>query len=424
MRLRVLAALVATAAISIALFGLPLAELVQEYYRDQAAIELQQHAAAVAAGSLDAATIDGANQVDDDRLVATYDSHGRRLAGTGPDQADAVVTAALHGSATRDLGDTGTVIVAVPTTAGAAEVAVVRGESPATVVDDRVRLAWAAIVGLALTVVAVVATGAWFLSRRLVRPVASLTLDLAQLGAGDFTISPTRTGVTEIDQAHEALVTTATRLGDTLARERAFSADVSHQLRTPITSLRLGIEGELAAPRADPTIALQEALDEIDRLEATTEDLLVLARQPAAAREEIDVADVIDTTIASWQPRFAAHHRTVVARTAGACTARVGPGRLAQTLDILLDNALKHATGSCEIDTTHHDGHVLIAVRDKGPATKPPPEKRSDDGRRLGLDLARRLVETDGGRLRLPTSTISAFTIVLPDSKDRDDARD
>jgi signal transduction histidine kinase len=424
MRLRVLAALVATAAVSIALFGLPLAELVQEYYRDQAAIEVQQHAASVAVGPLDPTTIDATNHVDVDHLVATYDTHGRRLGGTGPDQADAVVNAALHGSATRDLGDTGAIVVAVPTTSGAAPVAVVRGESPASVVDNRVRLAWAAIVGLAVTVVAVVATGAWFLSRRLVRPVESLTVDLAQLGAGDFDISPTRTGVAEIDQAHEALVTTATRLGDTLEQERAFSADVSHQLRTPITSLRLAIEGELAAPRADPTVALHEALEEIDRLEATTEDLLVLARQPAAARHAIDVAEIIDATAARWQPRFARVDRELVAGSSGDCTARVAPGRLAQTLDILLDNALKHATGSCHIDAVRRGDHVHIAVHDDGPTTgEAAAVERRLDGRRLGLDLARRLVETDGGRLRLPSSGASAYTVVVPARTiDHDDA--
>jgi signal transduction histidine kinase len=415
MRRRVLAALVATAAISVALFGLPLAELVQEYYRDQAAIELQQHVASVAAGALDPKTMDAINRNDTDHLVATYDAHGRRLTGTGPDQADAVVIAALQGASTRSRGDTGTITLASPAPGGVAPVAVVRGESPASVVDGRVRLAWVAIVALALAVVAVVTTGAWFLSRRLVRPVARLTTDLTLLGDGDFSITPLRTGVAEIDQAHQALVLTANRLGDTLERERAFSADVSHQLRTPITSLRLSIEGELTAPRSDPTVALREALDEIDRLEATTEDLLTLARQPTAAREPIDVTEVIHRAFERWQPRFADDHRTLEANTSVGCTAIVARGRLDQALDILLDNALAHATGRCQIGSHRHDHHIHIDVVDEGPAPRPAVhEGGSTTGRRLGLDLARRLVETDGGRLRLPLSDTSAFTIVLP----------
>ena len=66
----------------------------------------------------------------------------------------------------------------------------------------------------------------------------------------------------------------AARLAELAERERTFSARASHQLRTPLTSLRLIVEAELARPRPDPATALHEVLSETDRLEQAINDLL------------------------------------------------------------------------------------------------------------------------------------------------------
>ena len=89
------------------------------------------------------------------------------------------------------------------------------------------------------------------------------------LGDGDFTIDVPRSGVPELDQAGQAMTATARRLDDLVSRERAFSADASHQLRTPIAGLRAAIQTELAFPRPDRTEVLREAISDIDRLERT-----------------------------------------------------------------------------------------------------------------------------------------------------------
>jgi hypothetical protein len=78
-------------------------------------------------------------------------------------------------------------------------------------------------------------------------------------------------------------------------------------------------------------------------------------------------------------------------------------------------DAAQRATGTCRIIAARRDDHLHIEVTDEGPALRAPDHERGEAaGHRLGLDLARRLVETDGGRLRLPTSDTAPLTIVLP----------
>src|SRR5438105_1399214 len=80
------------------------------------------------------------------------------------------------------------------------------------------------------------------------------------LAPGDFTVRAERSGVREADTASQALEDTASQLGQLLERERAFSSDVSHQLRTPLTALMVGLESALTRPDADLRPALHDAL--------------------------------------------------------------------------------------------------------------------------------------------------------------------
>lgn len=424
MRLRVLLAMVAASALSLALFALPLAELVQEYYRDQTHVALDERiTTALAALSRDPTRAAEQNN-DPDYQIGVYGPDGSRIAGLGPDPGDAIVSDAASGQTASVLGDDGSIAVAVPTSGGPATV--IRGEASSALIDARVRTAWAAIVGLAGGVLAVVGLGAWFLSRRLVRPVDQLTADLHRLGDGDFDIAATTTGVSEIDAAHDALAATAARLEDTLQRERAFTADVAHQLRTPIASLRLGIEAELQAPRADPHLALHDALDEVDRLQSTTEDLLSLARHTDVTAGPIDTNDWLREGARRWEGPYRDATRTIVVDLDGELPPMRGHrGRLDQVLDIALDNALRHGQGKVTVTADAPGRHVHIAVADEGPGParvpSAPGQPVGADGKRIGLDLARRIVESEGGRLRLAVNAQPAVTLILPTAPTAED---
>jgi signal transduction histidine kinase len=137
---------------------------------------------------------------------------------------------------------------------------------------------------LALLVLGVAAAIGHVVAGRLARPVRRLGDAAVQLGDGDFALNVPHSGVPELDRAAQAMTSTARRLDDLVTRERAFSSDASHQLRTPLAGLRAAIETELEFPRADPTAVLHEAVSDIDRLEQTITELLSIVLQPQRLR--------------------------------------------------------------------------------------------------------------------------------------------
>src|SRR5205807_6734297 len=129
---------------------------------------------------------------------------------------------------------------------------------------------------------------------RLAAPLERLTRVARALGDGDFTVRAERSGVREADTASQALEDTAAQLGTLLDREQAFSSDVSHQLRTPLTALMVGLESALTRPDADPRTALRDALSRSEHLSDTVEDLISLVRRPGFAGTPVDLGVLID----------------------------------------------------------------------------------------------------------------------------------
>ncbi len=417
---------------AIAAFFVPAAIALSKAEGEAQVVELQREASDAAA-RLDprVADADGRSaeaghggQGDSERLerpalsghrhdYAVYDAAGKKLSGTGPSVADVAVRAAMAGTSTTGLVGRERV-AAVPLSGGGA----VRAAEPASEAENRTR---GAVIRLGLAALVVLVAGslaAWLLARRLTEPLRQLGRSAARLGGGDFTATAATTGITEIDEVAEALNSSATRIGTLVERERRLTADSSHQLRTPIAGLRLALEGELAAPRPDPTALIREALGAVDRLEDTVTSLTDLARD-VASTEPFEVDGVIAAAVHRWQPLFSRAGRSI---NIGPLTQATSPTRRAAIetiLDVLLDNALHHGRGRVSIETDTASGSARLSVADEGSCLLGDDRlferhQSSTGSTGIGLHLARSLSEAEGARLRLIRPTPTTFQLLLP----------
>jgi signal transduction histidine kinase len=309
----------------------------------------------------------------------------------------------------------GELVLAVPVVNGARAIGVVRAALPVSDLYLRVGLIW-----LAMAALAVVAIGAsWLMARRsttrLVRPLEELAAAAERLGDGDFTARGPRAGIAEIDQVGEALDATATRIGETLERERAFSAEASHQLRTPLTGLRLQLEAALETPDSDPYTAIRAGIASADRLERTIEDLLALGRERRAPRAELALDVLLEEVRQAGEALLAPHGRTLRIIREDPPPARAAAAAVRQVLGVLLDNAATHGRGTVTVVARDAGDALAIDVADEGPDLgETDPFATAPSGHGIGLRLARSLAEAEGGRLRLHLPSPPTFTLLLP----------
>jgi signal transduction histidine kinase len=423
MRARIQWVGVVAAALAIGLFGVPLAVAVVVLLRADERGELDRvaetTAVRVAADLAAGRTPTQLPEGEDGMHVAVYGLPGRRLLGTGPDAADAPVRQAIAG-ATAGGSDAGDFVVATPVTSNNRLVGVVRTASPQSRVWLKVGLTWLAMAGLAAAAVAAAALLARRQSRRLAAPLERLAAAAQTLGDGDFTVRLPPAGIPEIDAAAGALTKTAERLGDLVARERAFSADASHQLRTPLTGLRLRLETALEGD-GDLRNAAEGALDTADRLERTIDELLALARDAPHARTPADLPALLVELRSSWGAPLTAAGRTLQLTLEPELSGtRASATAVRHILDVLLANAQRHGAGAVSIVVRDADTAIAIDVGDQGPGVAEPEElfrRRTSRaaGHGIGLALARALAEAEGGRLLLSRPGPGpVFTLLLP----------
>jgi signal transduction histidine kinase len=417
--LSVLAAVLATS-----LFGIPLAYGVGQYFLGDERREVERAADTVAITAA-ADLLRGQTPADlpsssDDITVGLYATDGSRLAGVGPDRADAVTRRATDGRVTSADDASGQLVVAVPVTDGAGVTGIVRAASDYSSVRTRIAYTWALMLALGALAVGVT----WLLARRQARrlalPLESLASTAHRLGDGDFSVRTVGSGIPEIDEAGRALDTTAERLGALVDRERSFSADASHQLRTPLTGLRLGLETALEQPAADHPAAMVAAIASVDRLERTIEDLLSLARDTGPSGGLLPIFDVVAEVVTAWRPVLDGQGRSLdVTLEEDLPVGRASAAAVRQVIGVLLDNAVTHGAGRVTLTVRDAGGALAIDVADEG-AGPPDPgrlfHRRVDgaSGHGIGLSLARGLAEADGGRLLLSQPRPPVFTLLVP----------
>ncbi len=423
MRRRITRSILVVVALVVLGLGLPLGVVVQRFYEDRSFVELQRRAAEATAEislPLTAANIArAAAEADAPGAFSVYDDHARLLYGAGPAVGDEPVTRALRGEAAaastqREL------VVATPITDRRTErvIGAMRVTQRDDVVAGQARRAWllmAAVVAAALALAVAVARSE---ARKLSAPIARLAEHAVRFGRGELSVGGERSGIAEVDTVAAALDDSATRLAQLLARERSFSADVSHQLRTPLAGLRLRLEH---AVRVDDQRALVEgALAEVQRLEATVEQLLAMARDAHPVSGPLSVETTLQAVEERWSPRFGVEARPL-AVSSGERLPPVNASdvSIGQVLDVLLDNALRHGGGAVSVHARPAAGGLVIEVDDEGAGFAEDRveaifERREGDDTGIGLELARTITEAEGGRLLATRARPPQFRLILP----------
>ncbi len=425
MRNRILLWMVLVTAVGVGVFAVPLAFTLSDLHREEKVVRLER-SASEASSEIPTdfpkrrASIDLVQEAQ--QVIGLYGRDGHRIAGAGPLHADSIVRDALRGEVRdRDIGNR--LVVAQPVTRGERVVGAVRASAPLSVVTDRTRGAFIRMAIAASAAIAIAGMVALWQSRRLARPVARLAETATSLGDGDFTVREEQSGVPEVDAVSHALGLTAERLDRMLQRERAFSADASHQLRTPLTSLRVTLEAAELDPEADRVAAIGTALDEVDRLDRTIEDLVALAREVPAGEPHTDLVRVLSDFAADWRGRSEELGRPLaVVLPEDLPEVRASDRALRQILDVLVDNAIHHGAGTITVRARSARPGAVVEVTDTGAGIAGDParifdRRVSNAGRSgIGLALARSLAEAEGGRLVLSASgpPETTFSVFLP----------
>jgi signal transduction histidine kinase len=413
------------------------------------AVESQQALAPVTATRPDAAALQALAARYRDRAggrVVVVDATGRSVAdsdptsptgrdfSTRPEIARALTGQEVSGTRTSQTLDTKLLYVALPVASASGVQGVVRITYPASVVDDRIRHIWLLLAATGGVVLGIVFLVSLLLARSMTKPLGDLQRAAVRLGAGDLSErAEVPRGPAEVTVLAQSFNATAARLEQLVGSQRAFVADASHQLRTPLAALRLRLENLEADLPEDVTADLEGALDEVTRLSRLVDGLLVLARAERAvsAPGAVPIDALVDGRCEAWDAFAAERHVRILPDVRGEPVAAATAGRLEQVVDNLLNNALEVAPPRSTVRISARDRGVWVELRvsDEGPGmTREQRERAFDrfwqsgearrDGRPnghfgLGLAIVRELVAGDGGDVSLEEAQGGGLEVVV-----------
>lgn len=332
----------------------------------------------------------------------------------------------LHIRFSNDLG-TRLLVVAVPVFRGADVVGVVRLSEATTDVDRRIRVSWLAIGLAGAFVVAAGLAIAYWLARSLSRPLQGMHETATALASGDLSARAPEEGPDDVAEVARALNRMAAHVEATISSQRDFVANASHQLRTPLTGLRLRLEAieRAGGPRAADAAA---AIDEVDRLNGLVEDLLRLARARGGGGTPvaIDLPSAVHDAADRWTPRVAGRGQTLEV-DAGSGSIVADRDEIAMALDSLIENAVSYSSGPrIRIVGGADDRGSFLGVIDDGPGISAEDLSRvrerfyrggvgrqAGPGTGLGLAIVEELVGRWGGRLDLDSDASGTRATII-----------
>jgi two-component system, OmpR family, sensor kinase len=285
---------------------------------------------------------------------------------------------------------------------------------------------------------AVGATGT-LLARRALRPIDRVVSQARRIGESSLAERlPHPGGQDEIGRLVETLNDMLGRIERSFEVQRRFTADASHELRSPLSRLRAELEVTLRRPRdrAEYEEALRSCLDEVERLSRLTEELLGLARLDAGEARQaptaVPLTPIVEEALRRLAPEAERREVTLVAEPGPALIVRAAPGAASLAVANVLDNAVKFspAGGRVTIRVCAEGDEAVVSVSDSGPGVLPEELPRLFErfhrgsaarsaeapGTGLGLAISRSLVEGQGGSIAVESvaGEGATFSIRLP----------
>ncbi|MFE7213236.1 sensor histidine kinase [Streptomyces sp. NPDC057611] len=280
---------------------------------------------------------------------------------------------------------------------------------------------------------AVVAAVTWLVTRRALRPVEGIRAKLAEItDSGDLTPRvPEPASRDEIARLARTTNETLTALEQSVERQHAFVADASHELRSPIASLRTQLE---VAEQHPELLDTADLLHDVVRLQRLAADLLLLARLDAGERPAdalVDLAALVREEVT--QRAFTDRIIPVVTVDDAGLEVKGSRPQLSRVLGNLLDNAQRHAATAVTVAVRAAGDAIVLSVADDGHGVAPADRERvferfvrldeargrDDGGAGLGLAIARDVVQRHGGTLTLSDTPDGGadFQVRLPHAR-------
>ena len=329
---------------------------------------------------------------------------------------------------------------AVPLVRNGRTVGALEVEQSLASVNEEVRRDVAALIGIGVLALALGLGVAWILAGSLSRPLHALAEAARRMADGDLAARAPEGGSSEQVEVARSFNEMADRLGAVLESQRAFVADASHQLRTPLTGLSLRLEA--AASKAGASGAAQDlaaAERETERLSAVVGDLLALASSEEEAEpDRAELGDAARAAAGRWRDPADESGRDLLVSGDGRLEVGAGERDLALILDNLLENAIKYSPrgSAVEIAWERVDGRASLRVLNAGGPLSDEERERAFErffrgsssqrrpGTGLGLPIVAALARRAGGEARLANRegcVVAEVTLPLADDRgDRD----
>ncbi len=404
---------VSIASMIVLAFVVPLAILVRDLAHDRAIVAVEREAQTLAT----AIAIFQPETIEEVELIRIQSAALDRVSVVlgdgsvvGPDpRSEVLVTQVRDAAQTRRSPVPGGEAVAIPVIVGE-DTYVVTSFASDVELAQNVGLAWAILAGLAIVAISLSALVADRLGKRIVEPVVGLSAAANAISHGQLEVRVTPAGPTEIEETGRVFNTMAERISALIEQERQQVANLSHRLRTPLTSLELNVD------QLDDEQTKNRLADDVEELKRTVDAVIRQARRPLreGAGVSTDLAAVARDRVAFWAPLAEEQERPYrVLADSNPVHVLVPETDVEAVVDALLTNVFAHTPEGAAFEVTVKGTGVLI-VEDAGagfPAYMVGRGVSGADSTGLGLDIVRQTAEAKGGAISVGVSPLGGAKV-------------